>query len=217
MVKARKLFAGNFSVWLSNIRASFKNSTAVEVPCGDCRACCKSSLFVHIASDETQTINRIDKRLLFPTPGLPEGNFILGFSSNGQCPVFKQNACSIYEFRPVTCRLFDCRIFKAAGLEADSYLKEIISQQAERWEFSFPGEKDKKEFKALRESINFIKENRECFPRKRILELNSELAVIGIKVYKVFLRKSPNKVTKMEKHKVVELILKELNMFDKAD
>ena len=86
-----------------------------EVPCDGCTACCTSSQFVHIGPDETDTLARIPRRLLFPAPRLPAGHVLMGYDENGHCPMLVDGACSIYEHRPRTCRTYDCRVFPAAG------------------------------------------------------------------------------------------------------
>lgn len=209
-----KLNAGVFSVWLSGIRDSIQNNIAIEVPCGNCHACCTSSLFIHIKHEETQTLRNISKNLLFDAPYLSESSYLLGYLFNGNCPLFKENRCSIYESRPNTCKKFDCRIFTAAGLKADDHFKSQISNQAERWEFSFPNEIDKIEFKALNRTVNFIKENKELFPVEIFPALNSELAILSIKVYKALINDLSNQNTIEIKKIIVNNILRELKHFD---
>jgi Fe-S-cluster containining protein len=207
----------NFSVWLSKIRKSIQNNIVMEVPCGACRACCTSSLFIQINKNEVKTINKIDKRLLIETPNIPKGNYLLGYLSNGHCPMFKENQCSIYTNRPNTCKIFDCRTFTATALKADNHLKKEISIQSERWRFSFTKKIDKIEFDAICKTVEFIKENKELFPGKRIPTQNSELAILAIKTYKVFVDKSTDQNTLGKKKKIVNELLQELKHFNKAN
>gem|GEM_PF-4569862 len=44
--------AGDFSVWLEDIRQVLLQDRGIEVPCGGCQACCKSSYFIHIRPEE---------------------------------------------------------------------------------------------------------------------------------------------------------------------
>ncbi len=130
MPETHDLPAGRFSTWLGQV--------GVDVPCGTCTACCTSSQFVHIGPDERDTLSHIPKALLFPAPGLPKGNVVMGYDERGHCPMFVDGACSIYEHRPRTCRTYDCRVFPAAGLEPDHDGRAEIAAQVRRWRFDVP-------------------------------------------------------------------------------
>ena len=107
--------AGKFSDWLDGMLAALRGESDADVPCNGCTACCTSSQFVHIMSDETDTLAHIPPELVFRAPGLPIGNVVLGHDENGHCPMLIDGACSIYEHRPRACRTYDCRIFAATG------------------------------------------------------------------------------------------------------
>ncbi len=64
-------------------------SPVAQVPCGTCTACCKSGYAV--------------------LEGIP-------VTRSGKCPKLIREKCSIYEDRPETCRLFDCRTMFFTGL-----------------------------------------------------------------------------------------------------
>jgi uncharacterized protein len=177
---------GIFSSWLCRTRRAQKTTDGADVPCGDCRACCTSSYFIHIKPDETQTLARIPIELLFAAPGLPKGNVLLGYEEQGHCPMFIDNQCSIYELRPQTCRDYDCRIFAATGLTAGDD-KAMISQQARRWKFDFPTAKDEEQFTALKAAAKFLSDHAERFPAGFIPSNTTQRAVLAIKVYEVFL------------------------------
>ena len=81
------LFAGEFSSWLDRSSMAQREHLGSEVPCDGCTACCTSSHFVHIGPDETETLARVSSELLFPAPGRPEGNVLLGYDENGHCPM----------------------------------------------------------------------------------------------------------------------------------
>jgi hypothetical protein len=73
--------AGEFSQWLHATEAMLESGNgAANVPCGSCRGCCRSSMFIHIRPEETQTIQRIPRRLLVPAPGLPKGHLLMGYT-----------------------------------------------------------------------------------------------------------------------------------------
>ena len=114
--------------WLHEVAAG----EGTDVPCGECDACCRSGMFVHVEPDEVDALRRIPKALQFPAPGLPKGHVVLPYDGHGRCPMLTDAGCSIYAHRPRTCRRFDCRVFAAAGLEPDAPL---IAAAVRRWRF----------------------------------------------------------------------------------
>lgn len=140
--------AGDFGTWLVTIRGAIRGDGGSDVPCGSCTACCRSSQFVHIGPDETDTLAHIPPQLLFAAPGRPRGHVVLGYDSRGHCPMLVDGACSIYHHRPQTCRAYDCRVFAATGVENSD--KPLIAQQAARWRFSYASESDRAEHEHLR-------------------------------------------------------------------
>lgn len=87
MTEQQYLPAGRFSSWLCRTRSAQVKENGVDVPCGDCNACCRSSCFIHIRPEEMQTLALIPGELLFAAPGLLEGNVLLGYNENGHCPM----------------------------------------------------------------------------------------------------------------------------------
>lgn len=179
--------AGDFSSWLRHTRSALNSEIGAEVACGECIACCCSSYFIHIKPNETQTISRIDKRLLFAAPGLPKGNVLLGYDEKGRCPMLIDKKCAIYEHRPQTCRSYDCRIFAAAGTSAGNDDKALIKNRIRQWKFSYPTMRDRDEHSAVQAAAKFILERAECFPGGAVPSNPSQLAILAIKVYDVFL------------------------------
>ena len=119
MTEDEPLPAGGFAEWLAGMERSLRGEADSDVPCGGCTACCTSSQFVHIEPDEVETLAHIPADLLFPAPRLPRGNVLLGYDERGHCPMLVDGACSIYAHRPRTCRIYDCRVFPATGVEID--------------------------------------------------------------------------------------------------
>ena len=184
MTEQKDLPAGGFASWLRHTRAAQLEDSGADVPCGECDACCRSSYFIHIGSEETQTLSRIPEELLFPAAGLPNGNVVLGYDDDGRCPMLKQDGCSIYEHRPSTCRTYDCRVFAAAGIEAD---RDAITRQARRWRFDHSTDDDRDRHAAVRAAAEFIPEHAECFPGAEVPDSPAQVALLAIKVYEVFL------------------------------
>jgi hypothetical protein len=156
------LHAGTFSTWLRNIRKALLENRGMNVPCGECDACCRSSYFIHIKPEETRTLNRIPKELLFPAPLRPEGHMVMGYDEHGRCPMLAGNKCSIYRNRPDTCRIFDCRVLAASGLALDDNDNNLIVLQARRWKFSCPTKRDHNLLSAVQSAATFLMRHTEC-------------------------------------------------------
>ncbi len=209
--KTKPLPVGQFSTWLSRFRKALKNETGVNVKCGDCNACCRSSQFIHIKPEETGTIARIDNRLLFPAPGLPKGNMVLGYDKNGCCPMLREGQCSIYEDRPITCRNYDCRIFAAAGIDAGGKEKKLVDQQVRRWIFKYKDKLDRRQHSAVMAAAEFLKENTTIFPAGSVSGNPGQLAILAIKCYNVFLRPGLLRNNK----ETAQMIISAVKNFDK--
>jgi Fe-S-cluster containining protein len=184
MTEQRDLPAGVFSSWLRRVRIAQLDDRGVAVPCGGCTACCRSSYFVHIGRDEAQTLARIPGELLFAAPDLPKGNVLLGYDEQGRCPMLREDACSIYGDRPLTCRNYDCRVYTAAGIDAD---RALVTERARRWAFSYPTEDDRDQHAAVQSAARFLREHAECFPGGAVPGDPAQVAVLAVKVYEVFL------------------------------
>jgi uncharacterized protein len=184
MTERRDLPAGGFSAWLRRTRAALLGEGGADVPCGECSACCTTSHFVHVGPEETQTLARIPRELLFSAPGLSAGNVVLGYDEQGHCPMLADGRCSIYEQRPLTCRTYDCRVFAAAGITAD---REPITRQVRRWKFGHPTPDDRAQHVAVRAAATFVREHAECFPGGAGSRDPALVAVLAIKVCDVFL------------------------------
>jgi uncharacterized protein len=186
----QSLPAGDFSSWLRHTRNALLNNGTIDVHCGECIGCCTSSYFVHIKPEETGTLGRINKKVLFAAPGLPKGNMVMGYDNNGLCPMLVNGNCSIFSHRPQTCRIYDCRVFTAAGIAAGGDDKTAINQRILRWKFSYPKELDRDEHLAVQAAAKFIQEHADCFPGGRVPNNPSQLAILAIKVNDVFLKKN---------------------------
>jgi Fe-S-cluster containining protein len=187
--KPQDLPAGGFSSWLRRTRRALRIEGGTRVDCGGCSVCCSSSYFIHIRPEETRTLGRIPKGLLAKAPGLPKGNVVLGYDQNGRCPMLTGGGCSIYARRPLTCRMYDCRVFAAAGIAAGGEDKAGITRRAGRWKFSYPTRLDRDEHAAVKAAATFIQEHAKCFPREALPGNPSQLAILAIKAYDVFLKK----------------------------
>lgn len=176
-----------FTAWLRAMEAAQAAGSGMDVACGDCRGCCTSSYFIPVGPDETETLARIPKRLLFPAPGRPKGHFLLAYNEEGHCALFKDNACSIYAQRPRACRAYDCRVFAATGLsEAD---KPAIASQAKRWKFALSTEEDERRLAAVRAAARFLEGKAGHFPEGFLPSQATQLAALAIRIHPVFMGK----------------------------
>ena len=185
--RPRDLPAGDFSSWLRHARDALLTDGGTDVACGECVGCCTSSYFIHIRPEEGDVLSRIAKDIPVAAPGLPKGHVLLGYDQKGVCPMLVDGTCSIYEHRPLTCRQYDCRVFAAAGISAGGGDKARINERVRRWAFSYPTEGDRDEHRAVRAAAAFIREHAECFPGGRTPSDPSQLAVLALKAYGVFL------------------------------
>jgi len=216
--KDEKITAGIFGEWLKAFRESLTGGAEMDVPCGACRGCCTSSLFVHIEKKESKTIAHIDKKLLYDVPGMGGNVKLLGYNKRGVCPMLLENECSIYDYRPQACRLFDCRIYTAAGVKPDYIAGSEITRRVKQWQFEYAGKEDENEHKAVRKAAEFIQKNAGFFPNKSIPEKPDALAVLALKVYKVFLdyvRTDPDKLNDEEKQGLADKTVAEFREFEK--
>mgnify|MGYP006115944097 FL=1 len=131
--------AGSLADWLASKTSAGSRPAVSNVPCGACNACCRSGYFIQIHPDEADTLAHIPSVHLFGVPGLP-GHRLLG-GAESACPMLVDDACSIYEHRPRSCRTFDCRLFAATGLDPGDD-KPLIRAQAKRWYFDKKPEKN---------------------------------------------------------------------------
>jgi len=144
-------------------------------------------ILIHIKPEETQTIAQIPKELMFAAPGFPKGHVLLGYDKDGCCPMFIDKKCSIYEYRPQTCRQYDCRIFPATGLTVGDD-KPLISQQEKRWCFNLSTRDESKLLSALQAAAKFLTTYSELLPAGFVLGNTTQQAILAIKIYDVFLR-----------------------------
>ena len=178
--------AGDFSQWIGEIGAAIRDERGSDVPCDGCTACCRSSQFIHIRPDETDTLSRIPDELKFAAPGRPRGHVVLGYDERGHCPMLIDDRCSIYEHRPNACRTYDCRIFPAAGLDAGADKPEI-TRRARRWQFGFSTPDDSTERDAVRGAASFLDAHADLVRGAGMPVNETKLAVLAIELRNVFL------------------------------
>jgi Fe-S-cluster containining protein len=188
----RDVPAGEFSAWLAAMQAALRGERSADVPCGDCTACCRSSQFVHIGPDETDTLAHIPSALLFAAPRLPKGHVLMGHDDEGRCPMLVDDRCTIYEHRPRTCRTYDCRVFPAAGVMPDDEpAKGAIAERARRWRFAESDDDARLRHEAVRAAARFVREHHAAFPADAAPVTTTQLAVAAVALHELFLGTDP--------------------------
>ena len=142
--------AGEFGAWLDGMQSAMRGERDSDVPCDGCTACCTSSQFIHVAPEDVEALAVIPPELLFPAPGQPPGHFVMGYDQDGCCPMFHDGGCSIYDVRPRTCRVYDCRLFAALGRVNEA--TPLIAQRIRSWEFSYADEQVRERAAAIRDA-----------------------------------------------------------------
>ncbi|HEX6636997.1 MAG TPA: hypothetical protein VF033_05020, partial [Steroidobacteraceae bacterium] len=94
--------------------------------------------------------------------------------------------CSIYPARPETCRTYDCRVFAAAQMDAGPG-RPVINQRVARWRFDFPADRDRVEQRAVAAAAAYLRQHPVRFSGGHVPSRPSEVAVLAIKAYEVFL------------------------------
>jgi Fe-S-cluster containining protein len=198
--------AGDFSEWLRGAEASLQSGTgAAAVPCGVCTACCRSSMFIHINPEEMETIQRIPRALLFAAPGLPKGHLVMGYNDEGHCPMLVDNKCSIYEYRPQTCRSYDCRVFAATGISVDRDQSDI-AHRVNAWAFDYESEESRQEHSTLKDATAFLQKNDHLFPPGTLPTRPAQLAVLAVGIYRIFAA-STNDATKPDAEIAADILI----------
>jgi hypothetical protein len=184
------LAAGRFSEWLVEVQQAVRGERDAEVPCEGCTACCRSSQFVHIAPDELDALAHIPRQLLFPAPRRP-GHMVMGYDEDGRCPMLVDDACSIYEHRPRTCRTYDCRVFAAAGVEPDPATQTDITARVRRWRFDEPTDADRALHDAVLAAAAFVRDHPDELADGTAPTTPTQHAVLALELHERFLEHDP--------------------------
>jgi hypothetical protein len=80
-------------------------------------------------------------------------------------------------------------VFAAAGIAAGGSEKEVINQRVKSWKFSYPTAQDRADHLAVQAAASFIQKNAASFPGGRVPDNPSQLAILALKVYSIFLDK----------------------------
>jgi len=185
MLIEKKINTENFTLWLIKMRKALRDNSGIDVPCGNCIACCTSSYIIHVYPDEKETISAIPKNLIFEDPDSSSGIMTLKSNKNGHCLLMNNKKCLIYHKRSWICRIYDCRLLTAAGLK-ESVDKKEINKQVDLWRFSYTDADDYKNHMAVQNAAAFIIKNKSKFPFGYITEKPIQQAATAVKVFELF-------------------------------
>lgn len=177
--------AGPFGDWLDAMQAVLRGEQVADVPCGDCVGCCVSSYPIPLRPGDRVALARVPTHLLSVAAEQLPGHAMMGYRTDGTCPMHGAQGCTIYADRPQTCRDYDCRIFAAAGLLPDGE-RPIIRERVQQWEFSHPEPHDKRAATAMRRAAQFIRNQSEQFPPSMRTHSAMAAAVIAVKTWQLF-------------------------------
>jgi len=183
---AHPLPAGEFSGWLSAMRRALAGGPGMDVACGSCVGCCTSSYFIKVRPHETATLKHIAPESRSIAVGEPRGTWIMGYDAQGHCPMFAGGGCSIYPHRPDTCRIYDCRIFTAAGMNAGAG-RSTINERIARWRFEYATDDARREHRAVTAAASFLRQHPVRFPGGHVPSRPADIAVLAVKSYTVFM------------------------------
>lgn len=179
------LDAGDFLDWTRDTLASFSSGGGNIVACGDCRACCRAGYFIPVRQDELSTRRAIPTRLLvIPVGGAEQGDRLIATRRSGDCALLLEGECSIYGQRPQACRDYDCRLFAAAGISSGV---ERVDMRVRRWRFAYRTSESRAAHQATRAVAEFMLNNAEVFPGRRVPTRPADVAVAALKAHQVLL------------------------------
>lgn len=90
-----------------NLTSISTDESISDVPCDSCVMCCK--LLSPFLTPEEVASGKYPLSLLNPSNPNEGPTVVLFRNPEGGCGMLVNNKCSIYEYRPIACRQFDCR------------------------------------------------------------------------------------------------------------
>ncbi len=181
--------AGDFRAWLAEIEPARRGAGETSVPCATCTACCRSSQFIHVGPDETDALAHIPPEVLFTAPGGAPGQMVMGYDERGWCPMLSDTGCTIYDYRPRTCRSYDCRIFAAVGVGPDERDQPDLAARARSWVFEFsddPTATDRRDHNAVQAAARFLRDHAAELPSAVRPANATGLALLAIDIRRLF-------------------------------
>lgn len=173
------------SDWLADYQRCRTELSDLDVPCGDCAACCQSSMFILIRPQDTEAKQAIAPELRFRAPGLPDGFEVMGFDERGHCPMYQQG-CSIYAQRPTTCRQFDCRIFAISTVAEDQQQHPDIAASSRQWQLNQVTPQEQQQLDRIAAIRRWWQQHQGALPEALQPPRPSQQAVLVLDIYQRF-------------------------------
>jgi len=76
---------------------------------------------------------------------------------------------------------------RLANAQASTFQSAVINERIAGWRFDYPGPRDHEEHRAVTEAANYLRQHPVRFPEGRVPSRPSEIAVLAVKSYRVFL------------------------------
>jgi len=159
-----------FAPWIVAMQEGMRTGAGIDVPCGDCVACCTSAQQIVVDHDERDAL---------PVHAVVDG--VLATDDKGTCVLLVDGRCSVYDHRPRRCRTYDCRIFVATGIvpEAD---KPAIATRAAQWRFTFDTDDDRRRRDAVHMAVVMVRTSQDTRPASA-----TQLAAAAIQLHEELL------------------------------
>jgi hypothetical protein len=97
-------------------------------------------------------------------------------------------SCSIYEHRPRACRVYDCRIFPAAGVTGPRGDAVEIGRRAERWRFDYASDRERAGHDALKATARYFAEHAGELGDDALATDTTRLAVVAVELHDLLVR-----------------------------
>jgi len=104
--------------------------------------------------------------------------------------MLEDGRCSIYEHRPRTCRVYDCRVFPAAGVEPAAH-QPAVAGRAARWTFSYGSPGAREAHHAVRAAAVWLREHADDLPDGGPAGGPTQLAAAAVEAHGAFLAGAP--------------------------
>lgn len=90
---------------------------SADTPCNGCTECCKNEVIALLPQNGDVMENYDYTTIIDPRNGAEI--FMIKRQDNGACIYLGEKGCTIYEKRPLICRVYDCRKFYLSLTEED--------------------------------------------------------------------------------------------------
>lgn len=113
-VRKKILKENEYKIININLTAINSSASISDVPCGSCTRCCEI-LTPFLTPEEVSSgryplsLIQPDKNMILENPNVGPLTAMFKKSPTGGCSMFVGGQCSIYDYRPRSCRQFDCR------------------------------------------------------------------------------------------------------------